>query len=67
MKLLLVVSIFSLSFLASANSTFSEMSSQDNTELSIGQDRRKKKRKRSKVNRRRKKKCNQFQRRVYAG
>ena len=66
MKLVLILSILSFSFLASANSDFFE-SNANNTEMTIGNDRGKKKRKKSKVNRRRKKKCNQFQRRVYAG
>jgi len=66
MKLVLILSILSFSFLASASSDFFE-SNANNTEMTVGNDRGKKKRKRSKVNRKRKKKCNQFQRRVYAG
>jgi len=66
MKLVLILSILSFSFLASASSDFFEANT-NNTEMTIGNDRGKKKRKKSKVNRRRKKKCSQFQRRIYAG
>ena len=66
MKLVLILFLLSFSFLASANGSFYE-SNTDITEMSIGQDRGKKKRKKTRKNRKRKKKCNQFQRRIYAG
>ena len=68
MKLLITLSIVSLSFLASANSEFG-IEKQDNTsfELYIGADRGKKSRKSKRINKKRKRKCAKWSRKGYAG
>jgi hypothetical protein len=68
MKSILVVSLFYLSFSASANTTVSTETKQDViTERTVGTDRGKRARRAKRKNKRRKRKCKQFGRKVYAG
>ena len=68
MKLLVTISLISMSFLSSAsNDVISDINNEVSIEMSIGGDRGKKARKNKRINKKRKRACAKFGRRGFAG